>query len=276
MTDSNRALVDTYDVGLLSDYGGGNVEWWQDYIRSELARAHDFYAEQIASSTDFDGLEGAPSKEHPQAPSHSEIEPDDGPRETRRSLDQQGGDGGKGGRCDEVFASGAKLGECHAGHREHPQELEVMASAAGFSALPAAELAALVPTQEVAGLVEEALMILRWVGQTYGDPEGRIERILAALSPPSQGVESPDASIFRTSPGQCFECEADLQSSTALRGAFVCLACNPEIAHPDVSGLVEALEKIKAEDHDELGQTGPAAVIAHDALAAFQSRQEGK
>ena len=37
-----------YDAGLLSDYGGGNVEWWQDYIRSELERAHDFYTAAFA------------------------------------------------------------------------------------------------------------------------------------------------------------------------------------------------------------------------------------
>ena len=35
-----------YDAGLLSDHGGGDVEWWQDYIRAELDRAHDFYANQ--------------------------------------------------------------------------------------------------------------------------------------------------------------------------------------------------------------------------------------
>lgn len=40
--------VASYDAGLLSDYGGGNVEWWQDYIRAELARAHDFYESQLA------------------------------------------------------------------------------------------------------------------------------------------------------------------------------------------------------------------------------------
>lgn len=39
---------DCYDAGLLSDFGGGNVEWWQDYIRAELARAHEFYASQHA------------------------------------------------------------------------------------------------------------------------------------------------------------------------------------------------------------------------------------
>lgn len=53
-TDS-RALepiiLDCYDAGLLSDYGGGNVEWWQDYIRAELARAHDHYQAQFDAAT---------------------------------------------------------------------------------------------------------------------------------------------------------------------------------------------------------------------------------
>lgn len=41
--------MECYDAGLLSDFGGGNVEWWWDYIRSELASAHDFYADQATS-----------------------------------------------------------------------------------------------------------------------------------------------------------------------------------------------------------------------------------
>lgn len=36
-----------YDAGLLAEYGGGNVEWWQDYIRAELARAHEYYQSQF-------------------------------------------------------------------------------------------------------------------------------------------------------------------------------------------------------------------------------------
>lgn len=39
-----------YDAGLLSDYGGGNVEWWQDYLRSELATAHEFYQLQVIAN----------------------------------------------------------------------------------------------------------------------------------------------------------------------------------------------------------------------------------
>jgi hypothetical protein len=37
---------DRYDAGLLGDGGGGDVEWWQSYIRAELDRAHEFYAAQ--------------------------------------------------------------------------------------------------------------------------------------------------------------------------------------------------------------------------------------
>lgn len=41
--------VDAYDAGLLNDHGGGDVGWWQDYIRAELGRAHDHYAAQVAA-----------------------------------------------------------------------------------------------------------------------------------------------------------------------------------------------------------------------------------
>lgn len=38
--------MDTYDAGLLNDYGGGDVGWWQDYLRAELGRAEEFYRDQ--------------------------------------------------------------------------------------------------------------------------------------------------------------------------------------------------------------------------------------
>ncbi|MDO2946978.1 hypothetical protein M8828_01145 [Aeromonas simiae] len=44
---SNMVELDAYDAGHLNDYGGGNVGWWHDYIRSELNRAHDFYQSQF-------------------------------------------------------------------------------------------------------------------------------------------------------------------------------------------------------------------------------------
>lgn len=39
--------LDEYDAGLLASAGGGDVDWWQDYLRAELARAHDFYQSQM-------------------------------------------------------------------------------------------------------------------------------------------------------------------------------------------------------------------------------------
>ena len=39
--------LEEYDAGLLNDFGGGDVEWWQDYIRAELSRAYDFYQSQV-------------------------------------------------------------------------------------------------------------------------------------------------------------------------------------------------------------------------------------
>lgn len=41
--------LDRYDAGLLGDGGGGDVNWWQDYIRAELDRAHEFYQDQADS-----------------------------------------------------------------------------------------------------------------------------------------------------------------------------------------------------------------------------------
>lgn len=90
-----------------------------------------------------------------------------------------------------------------------------------------------------------------WLMEAVGEVEG-------ALSPPSQGVEKPRTWEDGWNAGFSHVCEQRPHTKA------------------DVSALVNALRQIKAEDHDELGQTGPAAVIAHGALVAFQSRQEGK
>ena len=42
--------LDEYDAGLLGSGGGGDVDWWQDYLRAELARAHEFYQSQVEAS----------------------------------------------------------------------------------------------------------------------------------------------------------------------------------------------------------------------------------
>lgn len=41
-TDTLAGLLD-YDAGLLNDWGDGNVEWWQDYLRAEIGRANDHW-----------------------------------------------------------------------------------------------------------------------------------------------------------------------------------------------------------------------------------------
>jgi len=45
---SRIVLPSDYDAGLLNDYGGGDVEWWQDYLRAELGRANDYWREVYA------------------------------------------------------------------------------------------------------------------------------------------------------------------------------------------------------------------------------------
>ena len=31
---------------MLNDWGGGNVDWWHDYLRYELGRANEYWADQ--------------------------------------------------------------------------------------------------------------------------------------------------------------------------------------------------------------------------------------
>ena len=44
-------MGERYDAGLLNDWGGGNVEWWQDYLRAEIERSNDFHIEANESNT---------------------------------------------------------------------------------------------------------------------------------------------------------------------------------------------------------------------------------
>lgn len=39
--------IPDYDAGLLNDFGGGNVDWWLDYIRSEIGRANDHWRDAL-------------------------------------------------------------------------------------------------------------------------------------------------------------------------------------------------------------------------------------
>lgn len=44
-------VLDRYDAGLLGGMEGMSAEWWQDYIRAELERAHDFYQQQADNAS---------------------------------------------------------------------------------------------------------------------------------------------------------------------------------------------------------------------------------
>lgn len=51
--DDRRAEVEAvdYDAGYLNDFGGGNVEWWWDYLRAEIERANEHWRGQIDTLT---------------------------------------------------------------------------------------------------------------------------------------------------------------------------------------------------------------------------------
>jgi len=38
-----------YDCGLINDYGGGNVSWWMDYLRTEINRCNEYWRSFISS-----------------------------------------------------------------------------------------------------------------------------------------------------------------------------------------------------------------------------------
>jgi hypothetical protein len=40
-------FFDDYNPSILDDFGGGNVSWWQDYIRYEIGRCNDFWRTQV-------------------------------------------------------------------------------------------------------------------------------------------------------------------------------------------------------------------------------------
>jgi len=47
-----------YDPGLLNDYGGGNVDWWMNYIRSEINSCNAYWREIIDNYLNLDEEEG--------------------------------------------------------------------------------------------------------------------------------------------------------------------------------------------------------------------------
>ena len=47
---NNTPLPSDYDAGILGNNGGGNIDWWQDYIREEIARCNGYWRDY------FEGL----------------------------------------------------------------------------------------------------------------------------------------------------------------------------------------------------------------------------
>ena len=45
----NLLSENDYDPGLLNCYGGGNIDWWMDYIRSEVGRCNEYWRSIIES-----------------------------------------------------------------------------------------------------------------------------------------------------------------------------------------------------------------------------------
>ena len=45
-------MYDDYDPGILNDFGGGDVAWWMDYIRTEIDRCNEYWRDQISSSSE--------------------------------------------------------------------------------------------------------------------------------------------------------------------------------------------------------------------------------
>lgn len=39
--------INDYDSGILNDYGGGNTDWWMNYIRTEIDRCNEHWREAL-------------------------------------------------------------------------------------------------------------------------------------------------------------------------------------------------------------------------------------
>lgn len=42
-----------YDPGLLNNYGGGDVDWWMDYIRSEINACNAYWRSLLEAHTEL-------------------------------------------------------------------------------------------------------------------------------------------------------------------------------------------------------------------------------
>jgi hypothetical protein len=41
------SVLTDYDIGLINYYGGGDVGWWMDYLRSEVDAANEHWRQQL-------------------------------------------------------------------------------------------------------------------------------------------------------------------------------------------------------------------------------------
>jgi hypothetical protein len=64
-----------YDAGLLNDFGGGDVGWWQDYLRAEIERANDYWREIYELRCDFCGEVPLTDKERKYMEDHGDEIP---------------------------------------------------------------------------------------------------------------------------------------------------------------------------------------------------------
>jgi len=39
--------INDYDPGILNDYGGGKIDWWMDYMRSEIDRCNNYWRQAL-------------------------------------------------------------------------------------------------------------------------------------------------------------------------------------------------------------------------------------
>ena len=45
-------MPNDYDTGLINNFGGGNVEWWQNYIKTEINKTNDHWRETCQKFAD--------------------------------------------------------------------------------------------------------------------------------------------------------------------------------------------------------------------------------
>jgi hypothetical protein len=65
MTEIETLVADfpDYDAEMLNDYGGGDVSWWQDYLRAEIQRANEHWRAALAARPKVKALDDTDYRE---------------------------------------------------------------------------------------------------------------------------------------------------------------------------------------------------------------------